>query len=66
MMIFYLFLLFLAWLVLGQKLFAWLAILSVVFALWYLTRWALRRGRWEMLALFVAAAAGGVFGALTL
>ena len=66
-MIFYLFLLLLAWLVVGQKLFAWLALLSVVFALWHLTRWALRRGRGAMLALFVAAAAaGGVLGALAL
>ena len=53
-MIFALFFLLLAWLVLGQKLFAWLAIWSVMFALWGLSRWALRRGRGAVWTAFAA------------
>ena len=48
-----LFLLF-AWLVIGQKLFVWLAIWGVMFALWGLSRWALRRGRGAVLTVFAA------------
>ena len=64
-----LFLLF-AWLVIGQKLFVWLAIWGVMFALWGLSRWALRRGRGAVLTVFCrrldgGGGGGGAFGALT-